>query len=188
MLFCLGLFRSIFWCQKWAGGAIRWPTHGAGPTRNMNVVQKDEWKNAKTMKYKLSRHTDIGTHIYFLDIWLQLSRISRKCGLGGQAQRGIMTFCLLYPARRAPTQDQHHILTKAPPSSRNLGHSPPRQTPTGERIPKQPNESRGENLPEDESKTPRCKALAGQRTSPLLALPAAGSINNLTPNQPIQTS
>ena len=58
----------------------------------------------------------------------------------------------------------------------------------GERIPKQPNKSRGENLPEAESKTPRCKALAGQRTSPLLALPVAGFINNSTPNQPIQTS
>ena len=59
----------------------------------------------------------------------------------------------------------------------------------GERIPKQPNErAGGKTSPRIVSKTPRCRTMAGQRTSPLLALPGAGFINNLAPNQPIQTS
>ena len=59
----------------------------------------------------------------------------------------------------------------------------------GERIPKQPNErAGGKTSPRIVSKTPRCKALAGHGTSPLLALPVAGFINNLAPNRPIQTS
>ena len=38
MLFC-GFFNS-FWGQMWAGGGIRWPNHGAGPTSNIDVAQK----------------------------------------------------------------------------------------------------------------------------------------------------